>query len=142
MSLIPIAAGETSRSPASASGSVRAFEDPEPGVHVARVDEPVVLDHTPHLRRVRQRASLRGLDGILRGGWHEVRDLLWMCGIAHVEDAHAVRVPGLVERLAHEEVVVDDEVARGLVVGPNERGVLYDPICLTSDRSLKSHTRM
>src|SRR6266508_6501255 len=56
----------------------RSFEEPEPGVHVARVHQlrGRVVGDAPDLGRVRECVALRGLDRVLRRRWHKVGDLL------------------------------------------------------------------
>src|SRR6266542_6512637 len=69
-------------------------QDPEAGVHVARIDElrRGVVGDAPDLRRVREDVPLRRLDRVLVRRRHEIRDLAWVARILRADDADAVRV--------------------------------------------------
>src|SRR6266540_705294 len=92
-------------------------EDPQAGVHVARVDElrRCVVGDAPDLRRVRERVALSRLDRVLVRRRHEVRDLLRVARVLRAHDANTVGVPGQEDVRADDQRVVDDVVARARV---------------------------
>src|SRR6266545_5601114 len=98
---------------------VGSLDDPQPGVHVAEVDQSGGLVHgdAPDLGGVVQDAALGGADRVVRAGWDEVGDLPRCGRVAGVDQPHPVAVPGGVDVGADQQRVVDDIVAGSLVVG-------------------------
>src|ERR671915_1676099 len=77
------------------ASTIRTTQDPETGVHVARVDEipALVVSDAPDLGRVGEHPALRGLDRVVDRRWDEVRDLTQSARVAGVDHANPVRVP-------------------------------------------------
>ena len=98
------------------SALVGPAQDPEPGVHVARVYEAggVVDGDAPDLGHLREDTALSRLDRVLSRGWHEVRDLGRVRWVSGVDDTHTVGVPRGVDVGSNDERVVDRVVTRAL----------------------------